>query len=107
MRFGETYCVMQFEKLSTTEVQWKCIDQDHIAEQPLKKVDEWKETHVIFLLKQLDKNRTELHFTHKGLNPLMECFDICQEKWDYFIKTSLKGYVENGKGQAYQSSQTK
>lgn len=100
-RFGNTYNVMQLEKLTPTEVQWKCIDQHHESEQ-LSKDDEWIGTHVIFLIKQIDHTHTELHFTHKGLNASMECFDICKKGWDHFIKKSLKEYVEHGKGQPWE-----
>lgn len=102
-RFGKTYNVMQFKKLSNNEIQWECTDQHHEAEPPLSKEDEWVGTSVIFVMKQIDSNHTELHFTHKGLNSSLECFDICKKGWDHFIKTSLKKYLENGQGQAYQN----
>lgn len=101
MRFGKTYNVMQFEKLTGNEVQWKCVEQHHEEEKPLSRDDEWVGTKVIFLIKQVDPALTELRFTHQGLNPSLECFDICQRGWDHFIKTSLKNYLEQGQGQPY------
>lgn len=106
MRFGKTYNVMAFEKLSNTEVRWRCIAQHQEFDKPLTKKDEWVGTHVIFLIKELDPDHTELHFTHKGLLPSLECFDICKKGWDHFIKTSLKNYLEKGKGQPFQSAKS-
>ncbi len=50
---------------------------------------EWIDTRVIFeISKKGDK--TQLHFTHLGLVPEYECFDICKNAWTDYIQNSLK-----------------
>jgi hypothetical protein len=59
---------------------------------------EWKDTKVVFdISKQGDK--TQLTFTHAGLIPAYECFDICSDAWGNYIRSSLKNLIETGTGQ--------
>jgi hypothetical protein len=59
---------------------------------------EWKGTKVSFeVSKQGDK--TQLVFTHIGLVPEYECYDICSDAWGNYIRSSLRGLIETGKGQ--------
>ena len=48
------------------------------------------------LAKKADK--TEIRFTHQGLDPTVECFEACTKGWDYYINTSLKTLIETGVG---------
>lgn len=58
---------------------------------------EWKGTDVVFeIVKQGDK--TELRFTHVGLVPDYECYDVCQDAWGTYIKGSLRSLIATGKG---------
>lgn len=58
---------------------------------------EWRGTDVVFeIAKQGDK--TELRFTHVGLVPDYECYDVCQDAWGTYIKGSLKSLIVTGKG---------
>lgn len=58
---------------------------------------EWKGTDVVFeIAKQGDK--TELRFTHVGLVPDYECYDVCQDAWGTYIKGSLRSLIATGKG---------
>ena len=103
-RFDETYTVMSFEKLTPySQVRWKCIDHHHISDE-LDKNDEWVNTNIIFNLKDNKDESTELSFTHEGLNESLQCYEICHERWGHFLKKSLKGYVERGKGEPYESN---
>jgi hypothetical protein len=59
---------------------------------------EWVGTKVIFEI--LEKNKkTELRFTHQGLVPEYECFDICFKAWTQYIQESLLSLITTGKGQ--------
>jgi hypothetical protein len=59
--------------------------------------EEWKNTKISFELSgQGDK--TEIHFTHIGLVPEVECFKSCSKGWDYYIKGSLFKFLTEGKG---------
>lgn len=58
---------------------------------------EWTDTKLVFDI--TEKNgKTTLRFTHQGLEPHYECFDVCSEAWTYFIEESLRGLIETGKG---------
>ena len=59
---------------------------------------EWTGTEIVFeIAKKGDK--TELHFTHVGLVPSYECFNVCSDGWGTYIKGSLRNLIATGKGQ--------
>ncbi|MDP8996279.1 MAG: SRPBCC domain-containing protein [Pseudomonadota bacterium] len=58
---------------------------------------EWTGTNVMFDISPQGE-KTEIRFTHKGLDPTCECFEACTGGWDYYINTSLKSLIETGKG---------
>jgi hypothetical protein len=58
---------------------------------------EWKDTTITFEISQKG-NKTEIRFTHVGLVPQYECFDICSDAWGSYIKGSLKSLISTGKG---------
>jgi hypothetical protein len=58
---------------------------------------EWKGTQIVFdIARKGDK--TEVHFTHLGLVPEYECFEICSTSWGSYINGSLKSLIATGKG---------
>jgi hypothetical protein len=58
---------------------------------------EWIGTQMVFdISKQGDK--TQLAFTHKGLVPAYECYDVCRDAWTDFIQKSLQQLISAGKG---------
>jgi len=58
---------------------------------------EWKGTDIVFeITRQGDK--TEVRFTHLGLVPDYECYEICQDAWGSYIKGSLFNLITTGKG---------
>lgn len=59
---------------------------------------EWKDTKVSFDISKKE-GKTQLVFTHIGLVPAYECFDICSNAWGNYITGSLKNLIETGKGQ--------
>lgn len=58
---------------------------------------EWKDTNIIFDISQQD-GKTQLKFTHEGLVPDYECYQICHDAWTHYIQTSLKELITTGKG---------
>ena len=64
----------------------------------IKDQREWVGTKVIFEISQKD-GKTELRFTHQGLVPDYECYDICFKAWTQYIKESLVSLITTGKGQ--------
>jgi hypothetical protein len=59
---------------------------------------EWKGTKVIFEVSKKD-DKTQLRFTHEGLVPEYECFNVCSNAWGSYINGSLRSLITTGKGQ--------
>jgi len=59
---------------------------------------EWKGTRITFEVSEKD-NQTEIRFTHMGLVPEYECFDICSNAWGSYMSGSLRTLITTGKGQ--------
>ncbi|QFT31396.1 hypothetical protein FIV00_12960 [Labrenzia sp. THAF82] len=104
-RFGETYNHIKVAKLVPNEcIEWDILEHYH-ANDTLKRDDEWTGTRILWNLIELDENRTRLEFTHEGLIESMECWDICEAGWNFFLLESLKPYLEKGEGQPFQHEQ--
>lgn len=58
---------------------------------------EWKDTDIHFDISRRG-DKTELTFTHLGLVPDHECFDICSNAWGFYVNSSLRGLICTGKG---------
>ncbi|MDQ6844224.1 MAG: SRPBCC domain-containing protein [Bacteroidota bacterium] len=63
-----------------------------------KDKSEWIDTKIIFEISAKDGN-TQLRFTHQGLVPEYECYDICRNAWSNYIQNSLSSLITTGKGQ--------
>jgi uncharacterized protein YndB with AHSA1/START domain len=59
---------------------------------------EWLGTEIRFELSPKDGG-TELRFTHDGLVPTYECFDICRNAWTFYVGQSLRSLAATGKGE--------
>jgi hypothetical protein len=75
-------------------VVWRVVDNymSFIDDQ-----SEWKDTEIRFELSE-SGGGTALRFTHVGLVPTYECFDVCQDAWGFYIRTSLPSFVTTGRG---------
>jgi len=72
----------------------------HVVDGQLSFVDdkqEWTGTDIVFDITERN-NRTVLQFTHRGLVPTGECYDICSDAWSGLIKGSLRNLIETGVG---------
>jgi len=58
---------------------------------------EWTGTKISFELSN-DDDKTQIHFTHIGLVPEVECYRDCTRGWDHYIKKSLFKFLTEGKG---------
>jgi hypothetical protein len=63
-----------------------------------KEEGEWIGTKIIFEISQAD-SKTQIRFTHLGLVPEYECYEICRDGWSNYINISLRGLITTGKGQ--------
>lgn len=60
---------------------------------------EWAGTTIVFDIAPTEGG-SELRFSHVGLTPQLECFDMCEEGWTHYL-TSLVSYVDTGAGDPY------
>lgn len=63
----------------------------------IKDNSEWIGTKVHFEISEKE-NQTELKFTHEGLVPSYECYEICRDAWTTYIQQSLRDLIVKGKG---------
>ena len=57
---------------------------------------EWDGTRIEFTISRKG-GKTEIRFTHVGLNPDLECFDACSNAWGSLVKTALRNLIVSGK----------
>lgn len=62
-----------------------------------KDKNEWKGNRIVFEITQKD-GKTQLDFTHIGLVPEYECYNVCHDAWTSYIQGSLKELITTGKG---------
>ena len=83
------------EFIPNEKVVWHVVDNYFKF---TKDKSEWTDTKIVFEISKKD-NKTKLRFTHVGLVPDYECFDICYKAWSQYIKQSLFNLITIGKGQ--------
>jgi hypothetical protein len=59
---------------------------------------EWKGTKITFDIAQR-AGQTEVRFTHEGLVPDYECYELCSNAWAFYINGSLRSLIATGKGE--------
>jgi hypothetical protein len=77
------------------KVAWRVLDNyfNFITDQA-----EWKDTEVVFEISETDGG-AEVRFTHVGLVPQYECYDVCSNAWSGYLDGSLRSLINTGKGQ--------
>ena len=77
------------------KVAWLVLDNffDFIEDQA-----EWKGTQVVFEISAAEGG-TEVRFTHVGLVPSYECYDVCSNAWAGYLGGSLRSLIDTGQGQ--------
>lgn len=84
--------------LNTTTGISDDVSQPSHATELINDQAEWVGTKVIFEI--AEKNgKTQLRFTHQGLVPEYECFEVCSNGWTHYIQQSLFGLITTGEGQ--------
>jgi hypothetical protein len=91
---------IHYSKIRVTElvpgkkVVWRVLDNymNYVDDQ-----SEWVDTEIRFELFEKD-GLTEVRFTHAGLLPQFECFDVCSNAWGFYIPGSLRSLIMTGEG---------
>ena len=92
---GVHSCTMRVTELVPGEkVVWTVVENhmSFISDQ-----SEWLGTEVRFELSPEDGG-TQLRFTHDGLVPTYECFEICRNAWTFYVGDSLRSLAATGEG---------
>ena len=63
----------------------------------IKEKNEWAGTTISFEITEQD-NKTQLRFTHVGLQPQIECYGACSNGWGMLVQQSLLSLITTGKG---------
>ena len=58
---------------------------------------EWDDTEIHFVL-AARAGTTEVRFTHVGLHPDQECYDVCATAWTHYVANSLRRLLTTGTG---------
>jgi hypothetical protein len=89
-------CKMKLiELIPDKKVVWQVLE-NHFSF--TKDKTEWTGTTIEFEISG-SKNKTQVHFTHRGLVPEYECYEICFDAWSGYINKSLRNLITKGKGQ--------
>jgi hypothetical protein len=100
--FSYRYQDAHFCKIKITElvpgkrIAWHVLDNRFNF---TKDKNEWKDTDIIFEISKR-VNKTEVQFTHRGLVPEYECFDVCSNAWGSYINGSLRSLIATGRGKS-------
>lgn len=74
-------------------VELLCYQADHIHPVTTPEMrTEWENTTLRFTIIDNGEN-TDVHFTHIGLTPNINCYDICHSGWDYFFGSAFNAYL--------------
>jgi uncharacterized protein YndB with AHSA1/START domain len=106
VRFGSSvFKTMRVEELiRNKKVVWFVTDT--LIDIPeLSNKMEWLNTKIVWELLAEDTN-TQIRITHFGLNPNIECYEICSAGWRQFCD-SLKSYLEKGSGTPFEEQKVK
>jgi uncharacterized protein YndB with AHSA1/START domain len=88
---GEQEVVMRIDQADQpSRVRWSVL--------VCEPVPDWEGTSITFDVESIGTG-TELHFQHHGLNPTLECFDMCNAGWTRHL-VSLVNFVDRGAGSA-------
>jgi len=77
------------------KVVWHVVDNYFSF---VKDKTEWIDTDIVFEISGKG-NKTEVRFTHIGLVPAYECYDVCSNAWGSYITSSLRNLITTGVGQ--------
>ncbi len=83
------------EWLPNQRVAWRVLDNhfSFVADKT-----EWIGTTIAFDIEPVGAG-ARLTFTHVGLTPDDECYDVCHDAWGTYIRGSLKSLITSGSGQ--------
>lgn len=92
--------VMRIDRLEPFKnVEWRCIESN------MQGTNAWVDTILVFHI-EADGPGCTLQFKQLGYKD-SPCYEQCNPGWYFVLGTSLKEYLENGRGRPYQVDQLK
>jgi hypothetical protein len=83
------------ELLPGHKVSWLVVDNYFNF---VEDKSEWTGTEIIFDIAWADGG-AEVRFTHVGLVPQYECYEVCANAWGGYLDGSLRSLINTGEGQ--------
>ncbi len=83
------------ELVSDEKLVYKVLDNQFSF---IEDKNEWVNSKLIFEISK-ESDQTKVKFTHEGLTPDDECYEICNDAWGNYIKKSLYNLITKGKGE--------
>ena len=65
-------------------------------------INEWNGSKLRWEIQKQDK-KTKITLVHEGLVSSLECYEVCEQGWDYFFVKSLKQYLNTGEGSPFEN----
>lgn len=99
--FGKTvwrFLITEFSPFN--KITWKCIKAVHFHERLTNIKEEWLNTELHWNFEKKG-DFVKISLLHKGLTPELNCYNVCESAWDFFVPTSLKSYLETRQGSPY------
>lgn len=96
VHFGDVHVSTQkiIELIPDKKVVWLVT---HCKLNFIKNEQEWKGTTIHFEIFEKG-GKTQIHFTHRGLNSGIECYTDCSNAWAHYLNNSLLSLITTGKG---------
>jgi len=89
------YCKLKLiERVPDQKLVWLVLDNYFKFTEDKS---EWIGTKLVFDILQKG-NQTAIKFTHEGLVPQYECYEICRKAWTNYVQDSLSSLIATGKG---------
>ena len=92
IRFYNSHVTFTFDPDATDHrFSWTCVDANMIIED-VADHSEWQGTKLLW---EITPNKTGscVTLTHQGLNPDMECHQVCVAGWGRYFENSLKNHL--------------
>lgn len=90
------HCVMKVTELVPgARVVWHVL-YNHFSF--VKDDTEWQGNDLVFEISR-HGDLTELRFTHVGLVPTYECYEVCAQSWTSYVTKSLRDLIAHGAAQ--------
>jgi hypothetical protein len=83
------------ELIPGKKIVWRVLESDLSF---LKDKNEWTGTEIVFDV-SAKRSKTEVRFTHAGLEPQIECYGSCSNAWGMLVNGNLRKLITTGKNQ--------